>query len=61
MKTTDYKSLREHIKECFKTMPFSEAVALTIRECEQLSHISTRARINRMCIETSKYYGKYDI
>lgn len=55
------KALRTQVKECFKNNPFSIAVELTRNDCEALSKVYSRARINRMCVETSKYYGKYDL
>lgn len=55
------KVLKAQVKECFKKNPFSIAVELTRNDCETLSRVYSKVRINRMCVETSKYYDKYDL
>lgn len=55
------KTVKEQVKETFKTKPFTEAWDATIEGREKLQHIMSRTNIYRMCVETSKYYGKYNI
>lgn len=55
------KGLREYIKEIFRNYPFTEALELTAAERETCKMILTESRINRMCIETSKYAGMYNL
>lgn len=55
------KTLKEQVKEAFKTLTFTDAIDATIEERKQLLHIMSETRLNRMCVETSKYYGKYNL
>ena len=55
------KTLKEQVKDTFKSRPFTEAWKATAEGREKLLHIMSRSRIYRMCLETSKYYGMYDI
>lgn len=55
------KTVKEQVKEAFKTMPFTEAVNATIEQRRALLHIMSETRLNKMCMETSKYYGMYNM
>ena len=55
------KTVKEQVKEAFKTMPFTEAINATIEQRRALLHIMSETRLNKMCMETSKYYGMYNM
>lgn len=55
------KTIKEQVKETFRTMPFTEAVAATIDQRKQLCHIMKECHIYRMCVETSKWAGMYNL
>lgn len=55
------KTVKEQVKETFKTLPFTEAWDATSEGREKLQHTMSRTNIYRMCLETSKYYGMYNL
>lgn len=55
------KTLKEQVKDTFKTLPFTEAWEATTECREKLLCIMSRANIYRMCLGTSKYYGNYNL
>ena len=55
------KTLKEQVKDTFKSLPFTEAWEATTEGREKLQHIMSRTNIYRMCLETSKYHGKYNL
>ena len=54
-------TIREQVKKAFREMPFADAFNATIEQRKQLLHVMTEYSIWRMCVETSKYAGMYNL
>ena len=54
-------TIKEQVKQVFRTYNFTEAWEMTKNERKQLEVIMRKIDINRMVEMTSKFAGKYNI